>query len=204
MISRKSIQFFYVFFTLYYVTFIEFAQAYENDHFSIFVTSEYNDTDNINGIGIAVLHKNYASNLGMSIHTSLANAEVIDEYGLYQDYLGWEIGGKVGYFSDVFLYVEAGFDAGELLLQNRNEDNNHRRYNNNTDNILEDLLVDIVSNIASVDDRKNGVDGYIGFGGGIDLGHTKIELFSRYRQIDGEFWKANNQIFYGLKATLSF
>ena len=55
-----------------------------------------------------------------------------------------------------------------------------------------------------VDDDSNDIDGYIGVGAGYDFGHFQLEAFTRYRQIDGEYWKANNQVFVGVRAALSF
>ena len=61
----------------------------------------------------------------------------------------------------------------------------------------------MVSNRRRYDDANN-IDGYVGVGAGIKFEHVQIEAFTRLRQIDGEYWKAENQAFAGVKLSLVF
>jgi len=170
------------------------------DSFSVFISSEHQSGDQIAGIGVSALLKNSETNFGVSVLSSLANSEVIDNRGINQHYLAWEVGAKFGYFSDVFFYAELGFDFGELALQDRDED---RRYDFHDDNGDLDFT-DFIEIRDRVHDSSNDIDGYVGIGVGYDFGRFQIEAFTRYRQIDGEYWKADNQTFSGVRASISF
>lgn len=170
------------------------------DSFSIFISSEHQSEDQINGFGVSALLKNSESNIGVSIFSSIAPSEVIDTRGFNQHYIAWEVGAKFGYFSDVFFYAELGFDFGELTLQSRGEDD---RYDYHDDDGEFDFT-DFIEIRNRVHDNSNDIDGYVGIGAGYDFGRFQIEAFTRYRQIDGEFWKADNQAFAGVRASLSF
>ena len=184
-----------------------FASAYTDKSFSFYAINEYNLNDSITGFGASIQHNVYNSSLAFSIDTSLSNAEVVDIDGVEQSYLAWEVGAKFGYFSQVFLYAEFGFDFGEFAFQSR--DNEGRFYHNESygDSIKnrQDYYNSYEVNISSsVDDYSNDIDAYIGLGTGIDFGHVQFSALVRYRQIDGEFWKANNQTFTGVQASISF
>jgi len=170
------------------------------DSFSVFVSAEHYGENQINGFGVSALLKNSESNIGVSILSSIAPSEVIDTRGINQHYIAWEVGAKVGYFSDVFFYAELGFDFGELTLQSRGEDG---RYHYHDDDDEFDFI-DFIEIRDRVEDKSNDIDGYVGVGAGYDFGHFQIEAFTRYRQIDGEFWKADNQAFAGIRASISF
>jgi hypothetical protein len=174
----------------------------------IFATSEYQsqEQDQMIGVGISGLLKSSTSHFGVEILTSIGGAEVIDTNGFNQNYIAWEVGAKFGYFSTVFVYAELGFDFGELVLQSRGEDSEY--YNEYDNNEYENNQADFIDFIDlidhRVDDDSNDIDGYIGVGAGYDFGHFQLEAFTRYRQIDGEYWKANNQVFVGIRAAISF
>lgn len=179
------------------------VKAHEQNRFSIYAINEHNLSDSIVGVGISTLHKINYTNLGISFDTSLSNADVIDINGYEQSYLAWEVGAKVGYFSQVFLYAEFGFDFGELAFQDRDEDSNF--YYDDSDVYEGYYYNDVSFDLRdSVDDYSNDIDAYLGVGTGINFGHFQLSAFARYRQIDGEFWKANNQTFTGVKASISF
>jgi hypothetical protein len=167
---------------------------------SIFISSEHQGEDRVTGFGVSALLKNSESNLGVSILSSIAPSEVIDTRGYNQHYLAWEVGAKFGYFSDVFFYAELGVDFGELALQDRDEDNRHGYYDDDGDITFSDF-VDLRNR---VNDNSNDIDGYVGIGAGYDFGRFQIEVFTRYRQIDGEYWKADNQAFTGIRGSISF
>ncbi len=169
------------------------------DKLSIFISNEYHDEDRITGIGASVLLKSAESNFGVSILSVIAPSEVVDTRGFKQHYLAWEVGAKFGYFSDVFFYAELGIDFGELALQSRDEDDQYDYYDED-----DSLLTEFFSNINRVKDNSNDIDGYVGIGAGYNFGHFQVEAFTRYRQIDGEYWKADNQVFTGIRASISF
>jgi len=170
------------------------------DNVSIFISSEHQGEDRVTGFGVAALLKNSESNIGVSILSSLAPSEVIDTRGFNQHYLAWEVGAKFGYFSDVFFYAELGVDFGELVLQDRDEDDQHGFYDDDG-NITFSDFVDLRNR---VNDNSNDIDGYVGIGAGYDFGRFQVEVFTRYRQIDGEYWKADNQAFTGIRTSISF
>jgi len=172
------------------------------DSFSIFISSEYHGEDQINGFGVSALLKNSESNIGVSILSSIAPSEVIDTRGFNQHYIAWEVGAKFGYFSDVFFYAELGFDFGELTLQSRGENDRNDYGYYDDDGELD--FTNFIEIRDRVEDNSNDIDGYVGIGAGYDFGNFQIEAFTRYRQIDGEFWKADNQAFAGFRASLSF
>jgi len=173
------------------------AHAFESPKFGFFIKNEVNDDDHISGIGAEMWLTNRDSNFGISVLTSIGHSDVTDRDNIKHDYLAWEAGLKVGYFSDVFAYAEVGFDLAELVLQDRDEDDNYRIYSGDDDNDF------VVSNRRRYDDANN-IDGYVGVGAGIKFEHVQIEAFTRLRQIDGEYWKADNQAFAGAKLSLVF
>ena len=158
-----------------------FAHADPDANASIFVKREYHDKDFISGIGAEIRITDPHSHFGASLNTSIGPARVTDYDGYEQEYMAWEGGIKLGYFSKLFVYVEAGVDLGELTFDDRDEDHHHHDY---------------------YDD--NHVDGYIGAGLGVNLGRLKFEGFSRYRQIDGENWDAPKQTYTGVQLSINF
>tara|TARA_R110000737_G_C14514521_1_gene474248 strand:- start:209 stop:832 length:624 start_codon:yes stop_codon:yes gene_type:complete len=189
----------YIFTPLLMVLFLSAfnVNAFESPKFGFFVKNEVNNNDHISGVGAEMWLTNRDSNFGISILTSIGHAEVTGKDKKQHDYLAWEAGFKLGYFSDVFAYAEFGFDLGELALQDRNEDDDYRRYSGDEDNDF------IVSNRSRYDESNN-IDGYVGIGAGIKFEHLQIEAFTRLRQIDGEYWKAENQAFTGAKLSVVF
>jgi hypothetical protein len=175
--------------------------AYERNSFSVYAVSENNLNDSIVGFGVSTLHKINNSNVGIAVDSSLSNAEVVDTYGYEQSYLAWEVGAKVGYFSTLFIYAEFGFDFGELAFQDRDEDVYYYEDSYEDSYYYDDFDIDIR---PDREDYSNDIDAYLGLGTGVDFGHVQLTAFARYRQIDGEFWKANNQTFTGIKTSISF
>ncbi len=168
------------------------------DSLSLFIFSEQAQADQINGVGITARLKRWENNLGAEIFSSLADANIIDDKGINRQYIAWELGAKVGYFSDFILYAELGFDFGEAAFQSRREEDEYGSENNEYDGI------DIIDILNRVDDKSNDIDSFIGVAIGYNFGHFELELFSKYRNIDGEYWKADNQYFTGLRASITF
>lgn len=173
------------------------ADAYQSPRFGFFVKNEVNGDDYISGIGSEIWLTNRDSNFGVSVLTSIGKAEVTDQDNVQHNYLAWEAGLKLGYFSDIFAYAEVGFDLGELAFQDRDEDHHYRVYFSDDDSDF------IVANRRHTDDSNN-VDGYIGVGAGFKFEHLQIEAFTRLRQVDGEYWKADNQAYTGAKLSVVF
>ena len=147
----------------------------------MFVKHEFNSTDSITGVGIS---QNYASLSNMlvgQVNSSINYAEVLTEGQVLEDFLAWEVGGKIGYFSDFFIYIEAGIDLTELAFSDERDD------------CCEDFSND-----------NNNIDGYAGLGAGVDLGEFRIEVFSRVRQIDTRNWTSESHVFYGAQMSLLF
>lgn len=173
------------------------VNAFESSKFGLFVKNEINGDDHISGIGAEMWFTGKNSNFGAAILTSIGHAAVTDREKEQHDYLAWEAGLKLGYFSDIFAYAEVGFDIGELVLQDRNGDDEYRTYHGDEDNDF------VATNRRRYDDANN-IDGYVGVGAGIKFEHIQIEAFTRLRQIDGEYWKADNQAFTGAKLSVVF
>ncbi|MFT4937755.1 MAG: hypothetical protein ACI88A_000773 [Paraglaciecola sp.] len=147
----------------------------------VFVKHEFNSTDTITGVGVS---KNYASLANMlvgQVNSSINFAEVLTEDQVLEEFLAWEVGGKLGYFSDFFIYIEAGIDLTELAFSQERDD------------CCRDLSND-----------NNNIDGYAGLGAGLDLGKLRLEVFSRVRQIDTRSWTSKSHVFYGAQLSLLF
>tara|TARA_R110000737_G_scaffold1951_4_gene5686 strand:+ start:3382 stop:4005 length:624 start_codon:yes stop_codon:yes gene_type:complete len=172
------------------------ARAFESPRFGFFVKNEVNDNDHISGIGAEVWLTNSESNFGISVLTSIGHGAVTGRDNKQHDYLAWEAGLKLGYFSDVFAYAEVGFDLGELALQDRNEDDEYHLYSDDDSDF-------IISNRRRYDEANN-IDGYVGVGVGVKFEHVQLEAFTRLRQVDGEYWRADNQAFSGAKLSVVF
>jgi hypothetical protein len=157
------------------------AMGKDIDGLSLFVKQEVNDTDRISSVGIAQQFNFANSDLGGEAITNLTYAEVVSEAGYLEEFIGWEVGLRLGYFSKVFAYVEAGFDLGESIL-------NDSRYD-----CCEDYY-------AQHDDP----DGYAGLGMGFNVEYLRFEVSIRARQLDSEYWRSERQIFYGAQLSISF
>jgi hypothetical protein len=179
------------------------STADDGEHFGFFVKSEVNGDDFINGVGSEAWLLNSETHFGIAVNSAIGNAQVTDIYGYQHDYIAWDFGVKFGYFSDVFIYAELGFDLGELILSDRDGEDDYERYD--SDNLVIDLIDALArDNHRRRYDHENDVDAYFGAGIGVKLNQVVVEGFARYRQIDGEYWKADNQVFTGVKLTLAF
>ena len=160
--------------------------AFASDSFTIFTKHELNDTDSISGIGFSGIMGSHNSNFKSEVITSLNSITVIDEFGYQQEYFGLDLGIRFGYFSDIFMYFEGGFDVFEAFYKHENNDpifNSHYTYDTYD---------------------ANNLDGYVALGAGIQAGNLRIEGFVKARQIDAEYWNANKTLFYGMQFSLSF
>jgi hypothetical protein len=92
-----------------------------------------------------------------------------------------DTGVRLGIYGKAFIYIEAGFDTLELFYEDARDDDN---FYDSTEN--------------------NSIDGYAGLGAGFKANNVQIEGFVKARQIDGDTWDSDKQIFYGLQLSLSF
>jgi hypothetical protein len=158
------------------------TQAKTPKGMSIFVKHEINATDKISSVGIAQRIRFAYSDMGAEATTNISYAEVITEEGYLEEFMAWEVGVKFGYFSNISVYVEAGIDLSESLLNdNRNDDCCYDYY-----------------------DQHNSPDGYAGAGIGFQLNRARIEFSARARKIDSELWQSAAYVFYGAQLTIEF
>lgn len=155
--------------------------SFAKQPFNLFLKHEFNATDSITGIGSSVLIGYPNSLVKGELISSLNYAEILDETGSMQEFLTLDTGVRLGIYSKFFVYIEAGFDAFEIILDNTRD---------------EDYFYDSQDN--------NDIDGYAGLGAGIDAKKFRIEGFVKARQIDGETWESDKQIFYGVQFSLFF
>jgi hypothetical protein len=111
--------------------------------------------------------------------SSFNYAEVVDITAVMHDFLSLDTGVRLGIYGDAFIYIEAGFDALELFLDDRRDDEN---FNNSRENYA--------------------IDGYAGEGAGINTRNIRTEGFIKARQIDSDTWDSDKHIFYGRQISL--
>ena len=161
------------------IFFSSFSHA--NQTFNIFVKREFNGTDSISGFGATAAFGPANSVVKGEFISSLNYAEVLDDTGFMREFLSLDTGVRLGIYQTVFVYIEAGFDAFEIILDGAKDD---------------DHFYDPLEN--------NRVDGYAGLGAGINTNNVRIEGFVKARQIDGDTWDSDKQIFYGVQLSLFF
>jgi hypothetical protein len=149
---------------------------------SLFVKYEFNADDRIVGVGTSFLTQDYHSNVRGEAISSINHSEILDENDHYQNYISWDVGVRLGYYNNVFVYVEGGMDFLELIIDGDKDD----------DNSFEDR------------DTGNGIDGYAAIGAGIIVDKLRLEGFVKARKIDGDYWESKHQIFYGAQISLLF
>ena len=157
------------------------SSSYANHPFHIFLKQEFNATDSIIGIGAAASVSPASSLIRGELISSLNYAEVLDDKGDIQNFLSLDTGVRLGIYGKAFIYIEAGFDTLELFYEDARDDDN---FYDSTEN--------------------NSIDGYAGLGAGFKAYNVQIEGFVKARQIDGDTWDSDKQIFYGLQLSLSF
>lgn len=166
---------------------------------NIFITHEQNNNSSINSVGAGMNFRDHNTHLGGAFTMALGHANIMTKTGINEKYLAWELGGKIGYFSDISLYLEAGLDLGELIGRGHLDEDNHHDHTHIT--IDDDH---IHTDEYHHDHRyiKDSLDAYVGIGGGFDLKHLQIRGQVRYRQIDSKDWEALDTVYSGI--TLSF
>ena len=155
--------------------------GYANQPFNVFVKREFNATDSITGIGVTASTGSANSLIKGEFVSSFNYAEVFDEMGYMHDFISLDTGVRLGVYGQAFFYIEAGFDAFDMFLDEARDDND-----------FDDTP------------KNNQIDGYAGLGAGVSAKNVRIEGFIKARQIDGETWDSDKQIFYGLQLSLLF
>lgn len=163
------------------LTSCSFANA--SDRVTIFAKQEFNDTDRISGVGLSGIIGTHHTQFKTEVITSLNSINVLNEFGYEEDYLGLDLGMRFGYFSDIFVYVEGGFDVFEAILKSHDDE----------------PLFDPYDDYGS-----NTLDGYASIGGGLQTGNLRIEGFMKARQINAEYWQARENLFYGVQLSIVF
>ena len=156
--------------------------AHGTDEVQVFYSYESNGDDYISGVGIGYTFADPHSKLGYQLTTSLNNAEVVATDGFIEDYIAWEGGIKLGLFSNLSLYVEAGIDLSEILFHDLRYDEHDYYFSEYHDDF----------------------DAYIGVGAGIQAGPLRVTAFSRKREIDSKYWEAESEVFSGVQFSISF
>ena len=174
----------------------------DNNTPSVFMTHELNGDSTITSVGVAITFKDPQSNFGANVSMSLGNAEIVTSKLHIEDYLAWELGAKVGYFSDVSIYLEAGIDLGELIGRDHLDDEHHD--NHSYSSFDSDYFHDDDHYHDDYRTSTDSLDAYIGIGGGIDFGHAQLNGHVRLRQIDSEDWKALDNVYSGVTLSVSF
>jgi len=160
--------------------------VHDNASVRLFSTYESNGNDFIEGIGVGLTFKGANSGLGFQLNTSFNNAEVRATDGYIEDYFAWQGSVKMGLFSKVSLYVEAGVDLTELIFHDFRHDD-HDYYDEYDHGHYED-----------------DIDVFVGVGAGLQLGKLKVEGFSRLREIDSRYWEAESEVFTGVQFSFNF
>lgn len=156
--------------------------SYADSTFGVSVSREVSDIGDINTINFYSEFTFPRSDFGYQLGTGLSSAEITDFDGWVDHYTAWEGNVRIGLFSEISLYLEAGIDIGELLVVDDRHDHYHHHY----------------------DDHHNEVDNYLGAGFGISQRHVDIRVFSRYRFIDGIELHDNQDVFTGVEVSLHF
>ena len=149
-----------------------------NDRITMFVKKEVNDTDTISGLGFSGILSDRYSNVKSELITSLNTATVLDREGYQQDFLGLDLGLRIGYYDDLFMYIEGGLDVFESVFKDEDKFNNYY--------------------------GDDSLDGYAAIGAGVQSGSLRVEGYVKARQIDAEYWSADKSLFYGMQFTLAF
>jgi len=147
----------------------------------IFYSYESNGSDYLAFVGVGTTLKVSHSDLGLQLNTAIGNAEVLATDGYLEEYTAWEVSAKVGYFSNLSVYAEVGFDLTESLFHDFRYSDYEQEYGHADD-----------------------VDAFIGMGAGVKSGALEINAFVRFREIDSEYWEAASESFSGLQVALHF
>ncbi len=168
------------------------TSAASHGKFNFFAKSEWANDSEIAGAGIEFIGKNPRTHFGFGVSASLSHAEVLTKSHYYEDFLTLDTGVKFGYFSDLFVYGEFGVDMFELVFKDARDDH-HYHYYDDEGRYHEHYV-----------SHNDELDAYVGVGIGIKLEHLEVSAFSRYRQIDARNWEVHDNVFSGVKVSLSF
>ena len=163
------------------ILFSSFTQADDDLSVRAFYSYESDGADYFSSVGVGATFKNSETNFGIQFNTSLGYAEVMAKDGYIEDFVSWEGGFKVGYFSNFSIYVEGGIDLSELFFHDLRYDDyeHHHGY-------------------------EDDLDAYVGMGVGFRTGPIQIDAFIRFREIDSKYWEAESDSFSGIQLSINF
>ena len=164
-----------------FIIFSNFTQASEELSPRLFYSYESNGADYFTSVGVGMTFKNSETNLGVQLNTSLGSAEVLAEDGYLEDFVSWEGGLKLGYFSNFSIYVEGGVDLSELFFHDLRYDDYEHEHG-----------------------YEDDLDAYVGFGIGFGSEAFQLDLFVRAREIDSKYWEAESDVFSGVQISVNF
>ncbi len=152
---------------------------------SIFYNHEFNGPDTIRSLGFGNTSIDPHNHLGFGFSSSFNYANVTTKEYRTEEYFAWEASAKFGYFSQISLYAEAGIDLTELMFGDFrvNVDNTEFHYGDN---------------------NSDKVDTFFGIAAGYSMEVLKVELMTRWRNIDSEYWEAESEVFTGISFSLNF
>ncbi|WMS86105.1 hypothetical protein [Pleionea litopenaei] len=158
-----------------------FNSASAENTFGMSVSREFADIGDITSLNLYSQFSDPHSHLGFQLGTSISRAEITDFDGYVDNYGAWEGFARIGLFSDIQIYMEAGIDIGEMLVY---DDRHHDYY--------------------YYDEDRNEIDFFMGAGVGLSTDNVDIRVFSRYRYIDGLYLTDNQDWFSGLEFAVHF
>ena len=163
------------------ILFPNFSQANDDVSPCIFYNFESNGADNFSSVGVGTTFKINDTNLGIQINSSIGYSEVLADDGYLEEFVSWEGGVKLGYFSNVSLYIEGGIDLSELFFHDLRYDDYEHAYG-----------------------YEDDLDAYIGSGVGFGNETVHLNLFVRAREIDSKYWEAESHVFSGIQISVNF
>ena len=163
------------------LSFTGWSKAFD---FDLLVQYEGNNSDSISSIGVASLSRVNYSDVRFGMVSYINYASVTDQWQEKQNYLGWDIGARLGYYRDLYIYAEVGVDALEVLLEDLRGDDDRSYYSDEDDDF--------------------DIDAYASVGVGVQTKSLRLELFVKARKIDGSNWESEHTQFYGGQLTIPF
>ena len=164
---------------LFLFTVILTTGARGEDILSVSASRETADIGEISSVYLSATLADSVSNVGMRFSTGLNFADIINSYGETDSYVAWDIAMKFGYFSDLSFYVEGGFDLGEALVDDSNENEEY-------------------------DEGFDNVDYFLGAGTGLTLENLGLNFFGRYRHLNGLYLEDTSEWFTGMEFSIYF
>ena len=152
-----------------------------DDLLSVSASRESSDIGEISSVHLSAILANPSSKIGIQVSTGLNFADILNYNDELHSYVAWDVILKFGYFSNLSIYVEGGFDLGEAIVEDVS----------GSDEDWED-------------DDFNSVDGFLGVGAGLILDNIGINLYARYRHLNGPYLDDTSDWFSGMEFSVYF